>query len=255
MVAADDVEISGRIIPHRAIVLVRARHEPIRLGSADGSSAAVRSSSSSEPVLISCSVRSYICWMYASIGLDTPLSASADFDGAQVAGADQGPRLSDRDIEQIGHIGERQEAIFDDHEGPFSFQVTDCLVTNFAKTIALTSFGVQYYHSETVPVMGNFPKVEMQWELSKRIRRPKWTDARLLVGAVLVVVAIVATDPLISAANATTRVWASAFALFSIYVTERSTKNVLLKTSPFLLTHDSDGFNRWTRVSVSRCWP
>ncbi|PCC49249.1 hypothetical protein [Brevibacterium aurantiacum] len=47
-------------------------------------------------------------------------------------------------------------------------------------------------------------------ELSKRIRRPKWTDARLLVGAVLVVVAIVATYLLISAANATTRVWASA---------------------------------------------
>lgn len=46
-------------------------------------------------------------------------------------------------------------------------------------------------------------------ELSKRIRRPKWTDARLLVGAVLVVVAIVATYLLISAANATTRVWAS----------------------------------------------
>lgn len=47
-------------------------------------------------------------------------------------------------------------------------------------------------------------------ELSKRIRRPKWTDARLLVGAVLVIVAIVATYLLISAANATTRVWASA---------------------------------------------
>ena len=50
-------------------------------------------------------------------------------------------------------------------------------------------------------------------ELSKRIRRPKWTDARLLVGAVLVVVAIVATYLLISAANATTRVWASAVPL------------------------------------------
>lgn len=47
-------------------------------------------------------------------------------------------------------------------------------------------------------------------ELSKRIRRPKWTDARLLIGAVLVVAAIVATYLLISAANATTRVWASA---------------------------------------------
>lgn len=50
-------------------------------------------------------------------------------------------------------------------------------------------------------------------ELSKRIRRPKWTDARLLVGAVLVVVAIVATYLLISAANATTRVWASSVPL------------------------------------------
>lgn len=50
-------------------------------------------------------------------------------------------------------------------------------------------------------------------ELSKRIRRPKWTDARLLVGAVLVVVAIVATYVLISAANATTRVWASSVPL------------------------------------------
>lgn len=47
-------------------------------------------------------------------------------------------------------------------------------------------------------------------ELSKRIRRPKWTDARLLVGAVLVVIAIAATYLLINAANATTRVWASA---------------------------------------------
>lgn len=50
-------------------------------------------------------------------------------------------------------------------------------------------------------------------ELSKRIRRPKWTDARLLVGAVLVVVAIVATYLLISAANSTARVWASAVPL------------------------------------------
>ncbi|GAA1849564.1 SAF domain-containing protein [Brevibacterium marinum] len=47
-------------------------------------------------------------------------------------------------------------------------------------------------------------------ELSKRIRRPKWTDARLLVGAVLVVAAMVATYLLINAANATTRVWATA---------------------------------------------
>ena len=46
-------------------------------------------------------------------------------------------------------------------------------------------------------------------ELSKRFRRPRWTDTRLLVGAVLVIVAVVATYLLISAANATTRVWAS----------------------------------------------
>ncbi|WP_181275628.1 SAF domain-containing protein [Brevibacterium oceani] len=50
-------------------------------------------------------------------------------------------------------------------------------------------------------------------ELSKRIRRPKWTDARLLVGAVLVVLAVVATYLLVSSANSTTRVWASARAL------------------------------------------
>lgn len=50
-------------------------------------------------------------------------------------------------------------------------------------------------------------------ELSKRIRRPKWTDVRLLVGAVLVVVAVLATYLLINAANSTTRVWASAQAL------------------------------------------
>lgn len=47
-------------------------------------------------------------------------------------------------------------------------------------------------------------------ELSKRIRRPKWTDARLLVGAMLVVVAVIATYLLITTANSTTRVWASA---------------------------------------------
>ena len=50
-------------------------------------------------------------------------------------------------------------------------------------------------------------------ELSKRIRRPKWTDARLLVGAVLVVLAVVGTYLLVTAANSTTRVWASAHAL------------------------------------------
>lgn len=50
-------------------------------------------------------------------------------------------------------------------------------------------------------------------ELSKRIRRPKWTDVRLLVGAALVVVAVVATYLLISSANSTTRVWISANAL------------------------------------------
>jgi hypothetical protein len=50
-------------------------------------------------------------------------------------------------------------------------------------------------------------------ELSKRIRRPKWTDARLLVGAMLVVLAVVATYLLITTANSTTRVWASARAL------------------------------------------
>lgn len=50
-------------------------------------------------------------------------------------------------------------------------------------------------------------------ELSKRIRRPKWTDVRLLIGAVLVVVAVLATYLLINAANSTTRVWASAQAL------------------------------------------
>lgn len=50
-------------------------------------------------------------------------------------------------------------------------------------------------------------------ELSKRIRRPRWTDARLLIGAMLVVLAVVATYLLITAANSTTRVWASARAL------------------------------------------
>jgi hypothetical protein len=50
-------------------------------------------------------------------------------------------------------------------------------------------------------------------ELSKRIRRPKWTDARLLVGAMLVVLAVVATYLFITTANSTTRVWASARAL------------------------------------------
>lgn len=50
-------------------------------------------------------------------------------------------------------------------------------------------------------------------ELSKRIRRPKWTDTRLLVGAMLVVLAVVGTYLLIAAANSTTRVWASAHAL------------------------------------------
>ncbi|WP_166971040.1 SAF domain-containing protein [Brevibacterium atlanticum] len=50
-------------------------------------------------------------------------------------------------------------------------------------------------------------------ELSKRIRRPKWTDARLLVGAMLVVLAVVATYLLVDSANSTTRVWASARAL------------------------------------------
>lgn len=47
-------------------------------------------------------------------------------------------------------------------------------------------------------------------ELSKRIRRPKWTDARLVVGALLVVLAVVATYLLVNSANSTTRVWASA---------------------------------------------
>lgn len=47
-------------------------------------------------------------------------------------------------------------------------------------------------------------------ELSRRLRRPRWTDARLLVGAVLVVLAVVATYLLITSATATSRVWASA---------------------------------------------
>ncbi|WP_436326551.1 hypothetical protein [Brevibacterium sp. FAM 27836] len=50
-------------------------------------------------------------------------------------------------------------------------------------------------------------------ELSKRIRRPKWTDTRLLAGAMLVVLAVVGTYLLITSANSTTRVWASAHAL------------------------------------------
>ncbi len=50
-------------------------------------------------------------------------------------------------------------------------------------------------------------------ELSKRIRRPRWTDARLLVGAMLVVLAVVGTYLLVTSANSTTRVWASARAL------------------------------------------
>ena len=50
-------------------------------------------------------------------------------------------------------------------------------------------------------------------ELSKRIRRPRWTDVRLLLGAVLVVVAVLATYLLITAATSTTKVWASAEAL------------------------------------------
>ena len=50
-------------------------------------------------------------------------------------------------------------------------------------------------------------------ELSRRFRPPRWTDARLLVGAVLVIAAIVATYLLVGAATATTRVWASAAAL------------------------------------------
>lgn len=50
-------------------------------------------------------------------------------------------------------------------------------------------------------------------ELSPRIRRPRWTDARLLVGAVLVIVAVAATYLLVSAATSTTKVWASAHRL------------------------------------------
>jgi hypothetical protein len=50
-------------------------------------------------------------------------------------------------------------------------------------------------------------------ELSKRIRRPRWTDARLLIGAMLVVLAVVGTYLLVTSANSTTRVWASARAL------------------------------------------
>lgn len=50
-------------------------------------------------------------------------------------------------------------------------------------------------------------------ELSRRFRPPRWTDARLLVGAVLVIAAIIATYLLVSAATATTRVWASAASL------------------------------------------
>ncbi|WP_309132489.1 hypothetical protein [Brevibacterium sp.] len=50
-------------------------------------------------------------------------------------------------------------------------------------------------------------------ELSKRFRRPRWTDARLLIGAVLVVLAVIATYLLIEAATSTTRVWASASSL------------------------------------------
>ncbi|RBP66154.1 flagellar basal body P-ring formation chaperone FlgA [Brevibacterium sanguinis] len=50
-------------------------------------------------------------------------------------------------------------------------------------------------------------------ELSKRIRRPRWTDARLLIGAMLVVAAIVGTFLLVDAATSTTRVWVSAGSL------------------------------------------
>ncbi len=50
-------------------------------------------------------------------------------------------------------------------------------------------------------------------ELSQRFRRPRWTDARLLIGAVLVVLAIVATFLLVDAATSTSRVWATASAL------------------------------------------
>src|SRR5699024_10604308 len=60
------------------------------------------------------------------------------------------------------------------------------------------------------PCHGNFCRPGDAMELSKRIRRPKWTDARLLVGAMLVVVAVIATYLLITTANSTTRVWASA---------------------------------------------
>lgn len=48
--------------------------------------------------------------------LDSPLAAPADLDGAEIARTDQCPGLSDRDIEQLGHIGQRQEATFDGHE-------------------------------------------------------------------------------------------------------------------------------------------
>ena len=48
--------------------------------------------------------------------LDPPLAAPADLDGAEIAGTDEGPSLGDRDIEQLGHIGQRQEATFDGHE-------------------------------------------------------------------------------------------------------------------------------------------
>src|SRR5690625_7735648 len=45
---------------------------------------------------------------------------------------------------------------------------------------------------------------------ARRLTRPRWRDPRLLIGAVLVLVSLVATTTLVRAVAETTRVWAAA---------------------------------------------
>src|SRR5699024_2219324 len=142
------------------------------------------------------------------VDLDAPLATAADLDGGQLPAAHQGVRLGRGDAEDLGDLGERDEPA-----GHGAQSATGSRATGHPDG-ALWTLDGHDGPRRCMMLPGSVadrrtPVSALPTPQARRLVKPSWRDARLIIGVLLVLLAVVIGAAAFSAADDRVGMWAA----------------------------------------------
>jgi len=143
------------------------------------------------------------------VALDAPLSAAPNLDGLEFSAPDQRIRLRRRDVEDLCDVGEGEETLRCHHPDR-AFDRGGSESHAARRCTAATSSTVSSLTSRWSKIVGQHPRVVIAppSPSPRRIAVPRWIDARLVSGLLMVVFAVAMGAHIVGRAQARSAVLA-----------------------------------------------